>query len=247
MYPIIGFSASLLKVESGTYLGLERSCVIHNFIQIIEEWGGVPLILPVVEKQDIIEAQLDLVDGIILTGGQDIHPLHYHSEPGLYMGAIQPKRDHHEILLVQAAAKQRKPILGICRGIQLINVAFGGTLIQDIPSEISGACAHSQNSAYDVATHNVKISRGSRLERILGTHELMTNSFHHQAIKNVAPHFQVNAQTLDGVIEGIESDDDSFVLGVQWHPEVMLSVVETKLLFQAFINAASEREKYGTK
>lgn len=240
--PIIGISATLLTAESGVYLGLERACVINNYIEAVRLSGGIPIILPVIEGNEMIEAQVDLIDGLLLSGGYDITPSIFGEEPALGLEATHPARDIYEISLLQSAAAKEKPILGICRGIQLINVAFGGTLFQDLPSSGFPVLQHFQKTKYSLATHLVKLLPQSKLRKIFGKESLFTNSFHHQSVKEIAPGFVISAQTSDGVIEGIESQNAPFLMGVQWHPEVMCPQTSgMQLLFSAFIEAAKWR------
>lgn len=237
--PLIGISSTLLTVESGCFIGYERSVVLHNYVGAIERVGGVPVILPIVKDRSLIERQMEGVDGLLLSGGYDISPLHYQEEPQQGLEALCDERDVYEIELAQHAYRSKKPIFGVCRGLQLLNVAFGGTLYQDIHLAFPRAIQHASKARPHEATHTVSVVSNSLLQRIVGKKTLLTNSFHHQAIKQLAPLFLVNAETKDGMIEGIEGREDSFILGVQWHPEMMIeSDPEMLKLFQAFVEAA---------
>jgi putative glutamine amidotransferase len=240
--PIIGISAALLPIESGSFIGLERSTVGHDYVQAVQEAGGVPFVMPIVKEKKLIEQQMDFVDGLLLSGGEDVCPLQYGEEPDKGLEAICPKRDFYELELIHAAVRLNKPILGICRGLQLLNVAFGGTLYQDIALSFPTALQHHSKVKPDEATHNVAILPNTILHRIINEDTILTNSFHHQAIKNVAPHLLVNARAKDGMIEGIENANGRFILGVQWHPELMFAKHPHMLkLFHAFIEAARKK------
>jgi putative glutamine amidotransferase len=241
-FPIIGISATLLMIESGSFMGRERSAVGHDYIRAIELAGGVPVVLPIVKEQHLIQQQIEMIDGLLLSGGYDVCPQKYGEEPKPGLEAICPERDAYELELVQIAHRLKKPILGICRGLQLLNVAFGGTLYQDIGLSFPTALQHHSQAKPGEGTHTVTILPGTALQQILQESTLLTNSFHHQAVKNVASSLIVNAHSTDGVIEGIESAEDLFILGVQWHPELMLEKRSQMLkLFHAFLEASRHR------
>lgn len=241
--PVIGISATLLVVESGSFIGRERCAVIHDYIEAIRIVGGIPLVLPIIEGEGLIQQQMQLIDGLVLSGGYDISPLFYKEEPKRGLEAIRPDRDLYEIQLLHSARESQKPILGICRGLQMLNVAFGGTLYQDIGMALPLALQHQQKAKPEEATHSVSLVPNTQLQHIMEEDVIFTNSFHHQAVKDIAPGFVVNAQAKDRVIEGIESEDELFILGVQWHPEVMFGKHPKMLkLFHAFVEAAKQRK-----
>jgi len=239
-FPIIGISANLLTIESGNFLGLERTVVVHDYIEAIRLSGGIPIVLPIVEGEKIIEKQMALIDGLLLSGGYDVSPLFYNEEPKRDLEAIRPDRDLYEIQLIEIAKRQQKPIFGICRGLQILNVALGGTLYQDVGLFSTSVLQHIQKAKPDEAVHNVQLVPQTKLQQIFGEDVILTNSFHHQAIKDLAPNLKANAHSLDGVVEGIEGvEEDHFVLAVQWHPELMISKHPIMFkLFHAFIEAA---------
>ena len=221
MKPIIGVSGNLLVEKSGPAAGLRRAYVNEVYIKAVEKVGGVPVILPVVEEDELIQMQADLVDGLILTGGYDVNPHLYGEEPVPNILATWPKRDVYESDLIKFILEADKPLLGICRGIQMLNVAFGGSLYQDV-SQIDGKiCRHMQVTRPEIPTHTITTKEGSRLRKILGEKVLM-NSLHHQCIKRVANGFNVAAVSSDGVIEAIEKEGELFVMGVQFHPEFLV-------------------------
>lgn len=241
LLPVIGISASLFSVESGCFMGRERMAVLQDYSEAIRLTGGIPIILPIVEGENLITQQMSLVDGLLLSGGYDVSPLFYGEEPQRGLEAVRPERDRYELQLIDSARKSLKPIFGICRGLQILNVAFGGTLYQDIPSSIPTALQHQQLAQVDEATHHVQIVSHTKLHHIFEEGIILTNSFHHQAIKDLAPGFIVSAKSSDGMIEGIEGKEDAFVLGVQWHPELMIGKHPKMFkLFRAFVEAAKQ-------
>lgn len=231
---LIGISGNILISEKG----MERAFVNCDYVNSVIAGGGAPVILPVIDDNEAIEAQMRNIDGLLLSGGYDVNPLLYGEEPTEKQEFIYPEIDEHDIKLIKAAYKMNKPILGICKGIQVLNVAFGGTLYQDLSHIEDCFIKHSQNSKRNMAGHTVEILKNSKLNEILGD-SIQTNSFHHQAVKDIAPDFIADAWSKDGVIEGIEMQGKGFVLGVQWHPEGMISKYPIMIkLFKAFVDAA---------
>lgn len=240
--PIIGISASLLTIETGVLKGRERAFVGQDYAAAIAKAGGTPIVLPIVESVELIAKQVDLIDGLLLSGGYDIHPHFFGEEPHALLEMSYPDRDLYEISLVQSAYRIKKPIFGICRGLQLINVAFGGTLHQDLASSSKETLQHHQKARADYPTHTIDIAEGTWLRKIANQPSIRTNSLHHQSISAMAPGFTISAKTRDGVIEGIEKMDPSFVLGVQWHPELMYERDPLMFeLFRTFIQASLQR------
>lgn len=238
---VIGISTNYLIETAGPELGQERAYVNCSYFDVIVQAGGIPLLLPFVESESVARAQMEQIDGLLLSGGIDVNPLIYGEEPHPDLGPIFPKRDTHELHLIQIARETNKPILGICRGLQLLNAAFGGSLYQDIPHMTNTEIQHSQKVQKHISTHTVDLKQGTLLQEIFGTSTLLTNSLHHQAIKQLAPAFVVNACTKDGIIEGIESRENPFILAVQWHPEMMIPYDPTmQKLFDFFIQAVAK-------
>ena len=201
--------------------------------------GLRPYILPVLADADADE-MLAGVQGLVLTGGEDVDPKHYGDSPHDALGEVHAGRDAFELALILAARARRLPTLAICRGIQVANVALGGTLVQDIPSEWPSAIAHDGAGARDERTHDVEVDGSSQLARALGAIHLSVNSFHHQCIAVVAPGLSVVARAPDGVIEGVEWTGNAWwMVGVQWHPEELTGSVEAwdRSLFRAFASA----------
>ena len=202
--------------------------------------GLLPLVLPVLDPPDA-DAALEGVAGLVLTGGEDVNPARYGTAPHPRLGEVHDGRDAFETALVHAARARALPTLAICRGVQILNVALGGTLIQDIPSERPAAIEHDGDWARTARVHEVRVTEGSRLARALGTERPIVNSMHHQAVGAVAPSLAAVAHAPDGVVEGVEwPDDDWWMLGVQWHPEELIATPEPwdRSLFAAFAEVA---------
>ena len=195
----------------------------EGYYQSVLKAGGTPFILPPFEETDALIQALESIDGLLLTGGADINPLYLNEEPIKELHGINPRRDYQELMLTKLAADRQIPILGICRGIQTLMAALGGTLYQDIHSQMEGTrIKHDQDLDRSYASHTVTIEKGTLLHRLFQTDTLAVNSFHHQAVKEVAPGFQVCAYSSDGVIEAVESTAYKSILGVQWHPECFI-------------------------
>lgn len=185
---------------------------------------------------------LHRADALVLTGGEDVNPARYGQAPHPALGAISDERDEAELALVQTARELRVPTLAICRGIQLLNVALGGTLIQDIPAQVGREIDHDPDAPRTTYAHPVEIDTNSRLARAVGVTRMDVNSVHHQAIGRVAPTLRVTATAPDGVIEGVETapDDPWWCVGVQWHPEDTVERSELdRRLFATLADAAS--------
>ncbi|MBN1673946.1 MAG: gamma-glutamyl-gamma-aminobutyrate hydrolase family protein [Kiritimatiellae bacterium] len=187
--------------------------------QAVERSGGAPLLLPWTGEGEVLASVMPAVDALLLSGGGDIVSLRYGEEPHPRTRYQDPVRDAAELALIGIALDRGLPILGICRGIQALNVALGGTLVQDVASEVSGAVQHDTHERHPVLSHTVDIEPGSLLARILGATRTAVNSWHHQAVKALGKGLRVNARARDGVIEGVEADDGRPVLAVQCHPE----------------------------
>jgi len=190
-----------------------------DYVRSVERSGAIPLVLPPLGPEHA-RAALDRLDGLVLSGGVDVDPALYGRARHPKLGRVDRVRDEFELALAREALQRDLPIFAICRGQQLLNVATGGTLIQDIPSELKGAVTHDAAGRRTRRSHSVELERGSRLEEILGPGPLSVNSFHHQAIDGLGQGLTISGRCAeDGVIEAVEMRDRSFVVAVQWHPE----------------------------
>jgi len=192
----------------------------EDYVRSVETAGGLPLVLAPGRPEDAAEV-LGRVDALLLTGGADLDPKYYGEKPHPQLGPTFEERDAFELALVREALRRDLPLLAICRGHQVLNVAMGGTLVQDIPSQLPGAGAHDPDVERWETCHEVEILPGTRLREILGTERVAVNSFHHQSVKGLGGDLVLSARSPDGVVEGIELPRGTrrFVLGVQWHPE----------------------------
>ncbi|KRM12175.1 gamma-glutamyl-gamma-aminobutyrate hydrolase family protein [Paucilactobacillus suebicus] len=211
----------------------------YQAIQAITKSGGIPIILPTIDPADA-PAYIDLFDGVLMLGGFDVDPTFYNEEPHYDLGETYRKRDLFEIALLKAAIKSDKAVMGICRGIQVINVALGGTLYQDMSENPKAKLKHSQLAPGNLPTHHVNVESDSLLSTLIGKRSYV-NSRHHQSIHELAPSLHTVATADDGVIEAVESKQNSQILGVQWHPENMYKHnKESQALFANFIKRSNE-------
>lgn len=229
--PVIGVTAA--RDDRG------RLTVNREYLNAVLTAGGLPLIVPFTTDAEAIRQVAARIDGLLLTGGEDIDPAWFGEEPIPGLGWIDPERDHLEIALIRRMMEENKPIFAICRGCQILNVAAGGDMFQDLYRQREGLLQHMQKAPRSHLSHMVKVEEGSLLGRIAGVTDMKVNSFHHQAVRRVAPGFVVCARAKDGVIEGVESVRHPFVLGVQWHPEHLVKTdAVSRRLFEAFVQAA---------
>jgi len=229
--PRIGISGRSAIVE-----GAERSGVNASYLRAVAAAGGAPSILSPLAPLSAVPSLLDGVDALLLSGGADIDPKHYGAAPHPKLGTVEPERDAFELALFAEARARALPTLAICRGLQLANVAMGGTLWQDLPSERK---PHPQSGARTDRVHPVTVQEGSRLRDILHTSTHQVNSFHHQAIRALAPGLAQVAWSPDGVIEGVEVFSGWWFVGVQWHPEEFWAEAGSSdlALFEALVAA----------
>ena len=203
----------------------DKGCELaEGYFRSVLEAGGVPMIIPPFDDKDALLAALDHIDGLLLSGGGDINPLYLGEEPSPALHSINPRRDFCELMLVRLAYDRQIPMLGICRGIQVLAAALDGTLHQDIKEAMPDAhlLKHSQDLPREYASHEVRLEPDSLISRIMQTETLAVNSFHHQAVGEAGPHLCVSAKSSDGVIEAVESSEHKSILGVQWHPECFI-------------------------
>ncbi len=237
--PLIGIPAASLEPPPNP--GARYFQFSGNYPAALAASGALPVIIPLGLPEEAMREMFERLDGLLLAGGVDIAPEEYGETPHPQLGRVDRLRDATELTLARWALAADLPILGICRGIQSLNVAAGGTLYQDLAAQYPGACRHTYQPAespWEKPTHQARLAAGSRLAAILGVPELAVNSFHHQAVKQPAPGFTPVAWAEDGVIEGIEDAARQFVIGVQWHPEGMFQTDPlARRLFAAFVAA----------
>lgn len=243
--PLIGIPAQTLQAIDGIPEALPHSWVMNSRYNIAAaQAGAVPVMLPLFDEDpDTLRAVYDRLDGLLLVGGVDLDPFSFDEDPHPRLGKTDHARDVVELTLAKWAIAEQKPVLGLCRGHQVLNVALGGTLWQDIGAQVPHAIKHdyfpTAGYARDFLAHEVSLTPGSRLHAAFQSPSVPVNSMHHQAVKALAPGLLVSARSPDGLVEGLESGGEHFLVGVQWHPEVFEhSDVRTRRLFQAFVEAA---------
>jgi len=218
------------------------------YCRAVQAAGGLPVIIPLTDDLALIEATVQALAGLLLAGGGDVDPAAYGEEPLPGVAGIDPLRDRLELWLSRRALDADLPLLAICRGVQVLNVASGGTLYQDVVSQHPGAIRHSFRSEHprSYLGHSVSIERHTRLAGILGEGSVPVNSLHHQAVKTVAPGLRAVASAPDGIVEALEHPGHRFAIGVQWHPEELIEQdVRMLRLFVAFVEACSSGTNLG--
>ena len=233
--PLVGVTTSITVGQTP-----ERAYVNSAYLHAVQQAGGVPVLLPPQLSPASLGRLVRGLDAVLLTGGGDMDPACFGEAPHPTVYEVAPARDALEMSVTHMALEKKTPLLAICRGIQVLNVALGGTLYQDVGSDPGTEIPHSQKEARDQTTHKVTVTPGSRLAKVLGADHVEVNSFHHQVIKAVGRGLMPVAWAPDQLIEGVELDDDTrFVLGVQWHPEHLVGSSEpARRLFAALIAAA---------
>ena len=231
MKPIIGL----------TMYDIDKKLDINNaYLTSIEQAGGIPICIPNATEENV-EALLKIVDGLLLIGGADIDPILFGEEPHRNLGSVVRKRDDSDIVLMNAALKKQMPILGVCRGQQVMNVALGGTIIQDIPTQVENTLLHKQTSKRGELAHSVDVTT-PKFKEIFGEESFRVNTFHHQSIGKVGEGLVVSAVAKDGIIEGIEHESHPYCVAVQWHPEELAPIgdVYAQRLFKSFVDACKK-------
>ena len=214
------------------------SSILYPYVRAIERSGALPILLPYVEGEATVAELAALCDGFLFTGGVDVAPHYYGEETKSTCGEIHPQRDELEMKMLDAAMKTGKPILAICRGAQLVNIYLGGTLHQDIPSEIPSEIFHKQKEPKFSPSHEVKILEGTPLARLVGRGRMQANSFHHQAIKALGAGLAVMARADDGVVEAVTLVGERYLRAYQWHPERLFdSDEDNRRIFFDFLAA----------
>lgn len=217
----------------------ESFWMLPGYMNGIEQAGGIPVMLPLLSDEEDLLQIVNKLDGFLFTGGQDVSPNLYAEKTAPLCGQRCRERDDMEGVLFRLVYEMDKPLLGICRGIQFMNVIMGGTLYQDLPSEHPSGTVHCQKPPYDIPVHAVSIMDGSPLSGLLKRKKLMVNSYHHQAIKRLAPKLSVMAVSEDDVIEAVWIPDKKFIWGIQWHPEFsFLTDESSRKIFSEFIQHA---------
>ena len=249
MRPVIGITTQTLHSIDGIPAGLPQSVVMNQrYYHAVAMAGATPVLLPLLDEdqQEALRGAYEACDGILLPGGVDVDPACFNEAPHPKLGRTDPARDRVEMQLTRWAVEDRKPLLGLCRGLQVVNVALGGTLWQDLEAEVPGAIRHDYFPTYgfgrDHLAHEVALTEGTRLRRALERDRIQVNSMHHQGIKALASGLRPSALAPDGLIEAAEGNNGQFLVGVQWHPEVFeMSDACTGALFGAFVSAAGGR------
>ncbi len=244
MRPLIGITCSRqIGGGWGAYdTGHPIDYVFDDYSRAVLLSGGAPVLIPAAQDRKSIVTVLDRLDGVILSGGPDVHPRFYGEEPLARLGDLDEELDLMELDLTRAVLERDMPLFAVCRGIQVLNVALGGTLFQDISAQVEGAINHVQPAPKSVTTHKVTLEPESMLSGILGRRTIMVNGRHHQAIKDAAPDLSITARARDQVVEAVEWPGRRFVLGVQWHPEgTWRNDTPSKRLFKALVTAAESK------
>ena len=237
MQPVIGITT----FEGMNPDGLPISLLLQAYIHAIMQAGGVPVMIPSMLAEQGWDVLYGRLDGILFSGGGDIAPEYYHGENHQRVAGIDPLRDTIEFNLLRAVVDDGKPFLGICRGIQTVNVGLGGTLYEHLGEQLRGEIDHTYPSTMRTTlVHEVKIEEGTRIAEAVGEPILKVNSLHHQGIRDVAPGLRVTGYAPDGLVEAVELPDHPFGLAVQWHPEWMTDQLSTRKLFKAFVEAAEK-------
>ena len=249
--PIIGVTTQTLHSIDGIPAGLPQSVVMNQrYYVAVTLIGGAPILIPLLDDEpEALRAAYDVCDGILIPGGVDVDPDYFGEEPHAKLGRIDPSRDRTEMQLAKWAVEDRKPLLGLCRGLQVLNVALGGTLWQDLEDQYPDAIKHDYFPTYgyerDHLAHDVALTKGSRLQHLMKLDTIPVNSMHHQGIKTLAPALTASAIAPDGLIEAAELSGDHFCVGVQWHPEVFeLTDPHTRHVFRDFVESSG---RYGGK
>ncbi|CAM3274119.1 gamma-glutamyl-gamma-aminobutyrate hydrolase family protein [Filibacter tadaridae] len=237
MKPIIGITC---------HNGFDYRHELNNdYILAVRQAGGFPLLVPLGMEKDVLQLS-GILDGLLLSGGSDTNPFYYDEEPHPKLGGISPGRDSNEIEIIQKMLALNKPILGICRGHQILNVTLEGNMYQDIHAQQDHVLLqHVQQSPRNQQSHYVQVNKETILASIAGAERISVNSFHHQAVKNVPEPLIVSGVASDGIIEAVESVQHDFVMGVQWHPEALATAGDevSVRLFERFINACKAEVK----
>lgn len=242
--PTIGVTTQTLQAIDGIPAGLPHSVVMNErYYEAVAAAGGAPVLVPLLKDDEALRATYEACDGILIPGGVDMDPSTYGEAPHEKLGRIDTERDRVELQLARWSIEDHKPLLGLCRGLQVINVAQGGTLYQDLDAQLTGAIRHDYFPTYgferDHLSHDVAVAPASRLRSLVDTEQLPVNSMHHQGVKQLGRGLVACARASDGLIEAVESPNGHWMIGVQWHPEVFEhDDPHTRELFRGFVKAA---------
>jgi putative glutamine amidotransferase len=248
--PVVGIPTQTLQSLGGISESIPPSWVMsQRYIVTLTNAGAIPWMIPLVDD-DTLRGIYDELDAVFLPGGADIDPHTYGAVPHPSCDKTDRDRDRVEVALARWSIDENKPVLGVCRGMQLINIAAGGTLYQDLATEMPGAIKHdyfpfgAQNHSRDFLAHEVTVNAGTRLAEIVGSGAVKVNSMHHQGVRDLGSGLVATAEAPDGLIEAIEGDDDSYLVAVQWHPEALTdNDARTRHLFDDFIEAGAQWRK----
>jgi putative glutamine amidotransferase len=252
--PVIGVPTQNLQSLGGVPADIPPSWVMsQRYIRALTAVGALPWMIPLVgDEPETMRGIYDELDGVFLPGGADIDPASYGEERHARCDKGDPARDEVELTLVRWALTDRKPILGVCRGLQLVNLAAGGTLYQDLAEQMPGAIKHDYfpfggRYARDYLSHEVRVAEHTKLAEILGAGALKVNSMHHQGVRRLGDHLVASAVAPDGLVEGLERADASYLVAVQWHPEALVdNDARTRRLFESFVEAAGDYREQRT-
>jgi putative glutamine amidotransferase len=233
--PRIGIPMRIEQTTNRFYLG-------RDYSEAVEAAGGLPVHISLIPKADYIDTLVSQLDGILLPGSDsDVDPLRYGQQPHPQLGTVQTIKDETDLLVIAAAERRQIPIFAICFGMQVLNVSRGGTLIQDLNSQVPGAIKHEQGPPRDRPSHNIRVHENTRLSDIAGAVDALVNSHHHQAVESLGANLVATAWSTDGVVEALEDPrPDRFIVAVQWHPELgWQHDLFSQRLFRTFVNEAS--------
>jgi putative glutamine amidotransferase len=233
----------LIGITTRHELETERFYLARDYCEAVEAAGGAPVLLPLIPRADYIACVLGELDGVLLPGSaSDVDPTRYGREPHAHLGSVHPLKDETDLLVLEEVERYNLPLLAICFGMQVWNVARGGTLIQDIPSQLPDAIKHEQGAPRTRRSHRVRLLDGTLLARLAGEESAYVNSHHHQALETLGTSLRATVWTSDGLMEGIEETrEDRWAVGVQWHPEIDWRADQfSRGLFEAFVEAAKQ-------
>ena len=241
IYPVVGVTTMRRKTSTGMPL----SSSAEAYLDALSQAGACPVLIPNALHEAALDELLPRLDGVLFTGGGDIETNCYQGQAHPKVSGVEPDRDRLEIILLKKVIQENKPFLGICRGLQVINVGLGGSLYADIADQVPGAAKHDYYPDWkrDHLAHPVEVDQDARLAGILGTSVVDVNSLHHQAVRQLAPDLVPTASSPDGIVEAVELPDHPFGLAVQWHPEWLTAHAPMRALFKAFSDAAGERDQ----